>query len=158
MAQPSVKAWSATAPTGAWADDVAHEEAQTGAPLVAPVNEAAFPSLDQAMKAAPPGKAKKGKGVKMSLQDFTSGSAVPFRSQGPPKMTDEQIRLLLPTGSRGKVEGEDDPNALGGGFKDYGGNRGERGDRGDRGGWVARGNLLHLMEKTSAAPACWLPA
>ncbi len=94
------------------------------------VSEEAFPSLGEAVK-EPKAKGKKAKGQKLSLSDF---NAFPVgRSR---QLSDKEILMQLPKGSSGLPKEERDSKALGGGFKDYGGNRGERGECGD-GGWLS---------------------
>jgi len=92
-----------------------------------------FPSLS--MAAAKP-VSKKKKAVKLDMRTFlagggaapTSSASQPFKaSRGGGPTNDKEILMSLPTGSRGKVEGEeaDGPSGMGGAFKDYGGDRGE---------------------------------
>jgi hypothetical protein len=99
------------------------EEAKHGqrGPLV---SEEAFPSLGEAIK-EPAGKGKKAKkGTKLSLNEFSAFSAGRARQQP----SDKEILLSLPKGSSGLPKEDRDSKGLGGGFKDYGGNRGERGE------------------------------
>lgn len=88
-----------------WADEMDKVEES-------PADEA-FPTLGAAAKAPPPKKKEKAKPVKLGLQDFIKGS-------GPSEV---ELRMQLPTGSRGKVDGEESATGLGGAFKDYGGER-----------------------------------
>lgn len=75
------------------------------------------------MKEPKGGKGKKGKGTKLSLGDF---NAFPVgRSR---QLSDKEILMQLPKGSSGLPK-EEGAKGLGGGFKDYGGNRGERGEQ-----------------------------
>lgn len=101
---------------GSWAEDVEQEEAKNG-PLR---DEEAFPTLGEAVSKEP--KASKAGGkkkpVKMGLTDFL-GAQTARRTA-----SDKEILMALPKGSSGLPKEERDSNALGGGFKDYGGNRG----------------------------------
>lgn len=102
------------------------EEAKHG-PLV---SEEAFPSLGESSK-QPGGKSsKKGKGTKLSLSQF--GAFQVGRSR---QLSDKEILLQLPKGSSGLPKEERDSKGLGGGFKDYGGNR--------QGGELDDGGSLH---------------
>eukprot|EP00879_Flechtneria_rotunda_P001240 GHRR01001387.1.p1 GENE.GHRR01001387.1~~GHRR01001387.1.p1 ORF type:complete len:544 (+),score=208.12 GHRR01001387.1:96-1727(+) len=122
--QQPVSAWGIK-PGMAWAEEVEQEEASRG-----PVDEEAFPSLGEAIKASGQKTAgKKGKPVKMGLGEFFSAPV----GRRPPQ-SDKEILLQLPKGSSGLPREERDPNALGGGFKDYGGNREGGGLRGRREG------------------------
>jgi hypothetical protein len=100
---------------GSWAEDVEQEEAKNG-PLR---DEEAFPTLGEAVKQEP--KAAKGGGkkkpVKMGLTDFL-GAQTARRTA-----SDKEILMALPKGSSGLPREDRDSKGLGGGFKDYGGNR-----------------------------------
>mmetsp|Transcript_6077 Transcript_6077/g.15072 ORF Transcript_6077/g.15072 Transcript_6077/m.15072 type:complete len:557 (-) Transcript_6077:911-2581(-) len=112
-----------------WADSVeedvaaGHHNPDAHTPAA---NDDDFPSLGAAAKAAP--KPAKKKVQKMSLAEFTGAA-----KGAPPVSAD--ILAMLPKSSRGKVDGEEPAaRGLGGGFKDYGGDRGggmrrERDDR-----------------------------
>lgn len=103
-------AWGVKPATN-WAEEVDAAEAQNGGPL-----SEAFPSLGEAIKAPKDAKPVKKKPVKLGLGAFIGSS----RTQP----SEAELRLQLPTSSRGKVEGEEgDSGALGGAFKDYGGER-----------------------------------
>ena len=97
-------------------------------------NNSDFPSLGEAVKQAPKPKPKKG--TKMALGDFlgASAKAPAFEDKG---LQDKQILMSLPTAPRGgpREEGEGRPTGgLGGGFRDYGGDREGRGEcRGNHG-------------------------
>lgn len=108
-------AWAIKPEAIDWADEVEAEEVKKG-PMV---DEEAFPTLGEAVKSAPQkGKAsKKGKGTKMGLNEFMSASV------GRKPISDAEILMQLPKGSSGLPREERDPNALGGAFKDYGGDR-----------------------------------
>ena len=101
--------------TDNWADAVELEEQQNG-----PMDD--YPPLGAEPKESkqPKGKAKKVKQT-MSLRDFIAPSGGPV-VRGPP--TGKNILLHLPTGSRGKEEGDEQGGGMGGGFKEYGGGRG----------------------------------
>jgi hypothetical protein len=98
---------------GSWAEDVEQEEAKNG-----PLLDEAFPTLGEAVKEpkAPKAAGKK-KPVKMALGDFMSSSSARRTA------SDKEILMALPKGSSGLPREERDSKALGGGFKDYGGNR-----------------------------------
>ncbi len=91
-----------------------------------------FPSLAEAAKMPAQPKAaakKKGKGKTLSLAELMSMPSGPGAARGPvvPRggpTNEREILMMLPTTSRGKVEGEEDTGRLGGAFKDYGGDRG----------------------------------
>jgi hypothetical protein len=86
------------------------------------VSEEAFPSLGEVAKKDVKG-SKKGKGTKLSLSDF---AAFPVgRSR---QLSDKEILLQLPKGSSGLPKEDRDGKGLGGGFKDYGGNRQQGGE------------------------------
>ena len=134
-------AWS-MGTTNAWADRVDGEEEEAPAPPALPAfaAEESFPSLGEAAKVAPPTKKDKKKGGKpkaMSLADFNTGAykaPVPaggggaYRAgagYGRPKPNDDEILNMLPKGPSGYSQ-EDSSGGIGGGFKEYGGNRGGR--------------------------------
>jgi hypothetical protein len=101
---------------GSWAEDVEQEEAKNG-PLR---DEEAFPTLGEAVKQEPKG-AKTGgkkKPVKMGLTDFL-GAQTARRTA----INEKEILMALPKGSSGLPREDRDSKGLGGGFKDYGGNR-----------------------------------
>lgn len=79
------------------------------------VSEEAFPSLGEAVK-QPPARGKKSKGVKMDLAAFQAGSR-----RAP--VSDKELLLQLPKGSSGLPKEERESGALGGAFREYGGNR-----------------------------------
>jgi hypothetical protein len=81
------------------------------------VSEEAFPSLGEAIKQPQP-KGKKQKGQKMLLSDF---AAFPVGRRA--QMSDKELLMNLPKSSSGLPKEERPSGALGGGFKDYGGNR-----------------------------------
>lgn len=112
----SGSAWAIKPGTVDWADEVEAEEVKSG-PVV---DEEAFPTLGEASKAPQPkGKAaKKGKGTKMGLNDFLSVQA---GRKG--QASDAELLMQLPKGSSGLPREERDANALGGAFRDYGGDR-----------------------------------
>jgi hypothetical protein len=133
-----------------WADDVEAEAEAGGGKIEAPpADNAAFPSLGEAAKQAP--KQKK-KGQKMDMRTFmqqaggppapSSGRFVPTSGRAP--VNEKEILLSLPTGSKGRVEGEEDagPPGMGGAFRDYGGDR--------AGGWKNSLSLLHLQTDTTS--------
>lgn len=81
------------------------------------MNETAFPSLGEAIK-QPAKSTKKGKGTKLNLADF---NAFPVgRSRQP---SDKELLMQLPKSSSGLPKEERGASGLGGGFKEYGGNR-----------------------------------
>ncbi|KAF5833755.1 hypothetical protein DUNSADRAFT_9822 [Dunaliella salina] len=133
-------AWNAgAAKKESWADDVDTAE-QEGTIEAPPPDNAAFPSLGEAAKQAPQGGKGKKKGMKMDMRTFMQQAPGPapaagrFVAPGRAPMSEKEILLSLPTGSRGRVEGEEEagpPGGMGGAFRDYGGDRGER--RGRRG-------------------------
>jgi hypothetical protein len=141
-----MSAWGAPQPGSAWASQMEEKEAADGpAPVVAdsfPVlgqKEEAFPTLGAAKSA------KKGKKQTMSLAEFAAspagGSSGSYRAPTS-RAAAPDVGLVLPTGPRARDEGEEEQRgALGGAFRDYGGDRG-----GDRGGTrpfrVLRGKLL----------------
>ena len=114
--------------SGAWANQVDEEEQDRGGELEAPTSkpvatfshDAAFPSLDEAVKKKDSKKEKKAKPQKMNLADFQTSYKPPSASRRP-TVNDDQILSSLPTAPR--TRGDDDgPSAgLGGAFKDYGG-------------------------------------
>ncbi|CAK9866097.1 unnamed protein product, partial [Sphagnum jensenii] len=136
MAKPwsGAGAWAAEAE---WVDAQAKErEAFKG---VGGQDAFAFPSLGDAATAKP----KKKKGQTFSLSEITVGKYVGpgGKTRGvtdTAKLTTEEM-MMLPTGPRNRSEDEyAEVGGLGGGFRDYGGNRGDRGDREekrDRGGF-----------------------
>jgi hypothetical protein len=89
------------------------EEARHGPRLA---SEEAFPSLDEAVKAVP-GKSKKAKPQKMSIAAFQAAGS---RSR---QLSDKELLQQLPKGSSGLPKEEREGGALGGAFRDYGGNR-----------------------------------
>ncbi|CAM6014580.1 unnamed protein product, partial [Sphagnum balticum] len=130
MAKPwsGAGAWAAEAE---WADAQAKErEAFKG---VGGQDAFAFPSLGDAASAKP----KKKKGQTFSLSEITVGKYVGpgGKTRGvtdTAKLTTEEM-MMLPTGPRNRSEDEHaEVGGLGGGFRDYGGNRGDRGDREER--------------------------
>lgn len=113
---------AATAP-GAWADDEPEEEDKVAPPAAPSVDPNLFPSLGEAVKQQQP---KKKKGQKLHLGEFL---AVPARTtvggfRGP---SDQEILASLPTAPRADRgdDGGADSVGIGGGFKEYGGNRGK---------------------------------
>ncbi len=106
------KAWGLK-PGSAWADEVDLQEAKRG--VLA--DEEAFPSLGEAIKAPVAKTTKKPKAMKMDLGTFMAAGA--RRSA----LTDDEIRRALPKGSSGLPREEREAGALGGAFKEYGGNR-----------------------------------
>ncbi len=97
-----------------WAEEVDAAEAQNGGPLTTAsfptLADASFPSLSEATKGG------KKKPQKMALGEFMKAAKL-----GP---SEAELRAQLPTASRGKVPGEErEAGALGGAFKDYGGDR-----------------------------------
>lgn len=106
-------------PSGAWADAVDEQEEKHGAPAPAPfMKEEAFPSLSAAAKEQP-SKKKAGKAKPVSLGAFLGGSQANRAPQD-----DKSILLNLPKASSGQPREERDSAALGGAFRDYGGDRG----------------------------------
>ena len=99
-------------PGVAWAEEVDAEEERNG-PLAGDAED--FPTLGQAVNQPKKPKEKK-KPQKMALGSFISsvGRAAP---------SDLEILAQLPKGSSGLPREERDPNALGGGFREYGGDR-----------------------------------
>jgi hypothetical protein len=103
-----------------WADDVENEEKAKGAPLT---NQSEFPSLEAAR--APVQKKAKAKVTKLSLGDFhtkVAPGSKPFLDRS---LDDKAILMQLPTSSLGGPRAEGGPG-MGGGFKEYGGDRGGR--------------------------------
>lgn len=89
-------------------------------------NNSDFPTLGEATKQQPKSKAKKG--MKLGLGEFmnmTSGSRPEFADKS---LQDKQILLSLPTASRGGPREDGDGRQLGGGFRDYSGDREGRGE------------------------------
>lgn len=123
----AANAWGVPA-AGAWADDEP-EEAPAPTQYVNPAARAAaahtdFPSLGEAVKV--PAKAKKSKGTKLQLGDFLGSG--PAKAVFQRRNDDRDILAQLPTAPLGADRPESDMEGLlGGGFKDYGGNRGELG-------------------------------
>lgn len=114
------------------------EEAKhgTAGPLV---SEEAFPSLGESSKQPGGKQSKKGKGAKLSLSQFGA-----FQVGRRAQLSDKEILLQLPKGSSGLPKEERD-GALGGGFKDYGGNR-QQGELGDGGSFHAEAvACLHAL-------------
>ncbi|GBF92139.1 hypothetical protein Rsub_04486 [Raphidocelis subcapitata] len=118
MAVDSV--WGKPAPS-AWADDVDEQEhaGTLAAPTPLALKEEAFPSLAVAAKEVPK---KKTKAKPLPLGAFLSGPAANRAAQD-----DKAILLSLPKGSSGAPR--DESAALGGAFRDYGGDRGGGGFR-----------------------------
>eukprot|EP00775_Hariotina_reticulata_P005461 gene5461-5695_t len=107
--------------SGTWAEEVDAEEERNG-----PLRQEAFPSLNEAAKSEKK-PSKKAKPVKMGLGSFMATSV------GRSAQSDKEILAHLPKGSSGLPKEEREPGALGGAFKDYGGDRqGFRGRREDR--------------------------
>lgn len=100
------------------------------------MSEEAFPSLGEVSK-QPSGKGKKAKGTKMTLGDFGAFQAGGRRQQ----LSDKEILMQLPKGSSGLPKEERNSKALGGGFKDYGGNR-QQGEFCDGGHLLLAGCML----------------
>jgi hypothetical protein len=88
-----------------------HLAGKIQAPAAAPERD--FPSLGVAATVKESKKDKKKKQT-MSLSDFMSSGA----GSGRRGMSDPI--LDLPTAPRGRVEGEEEPSTLGGGFRAYG--------------------------------------
>eukprot|EP00967_Tisochrysis_lutea_P053209 scaffold66064_cov17-Tisochrysis_lutea.AAC.1 len=119
---------AANAKKESWADDV---EGLTPGKVEAappPTDDAAFPSLGEAVKQAPQGGKKKSRGQKMDMRTFMQQAPGPapvagrFVAPGRAPMSEKEILLSLPTGSRGRVEGEEEagpPGGMGGAFRDY---------------------------------------
>lgn len=109
--------------SGAWANAVEEEEQEHGtiqAPAAVPERD--FPTLGVAVTVKENKKEKKKKQT-MSLGDFMSSGGSSSRRY-------EDAVVNLPTAPRGRVEGEEDSNPLGGGFRGYGGDRYGGGGRG----------------------------
>jgi hypothetical protein len=102
----------------AWADDVDEQEhaGTLAAPTPLAMKEEAFPSLAVAAKEVPK---KKGKAKPLPLGAFLGGPA-----SNRAAMDDKAILLNLPKGSSGAPREEREGGALGGAFRDYGGDRG----------------------------------
>lgn len=156
----ATNAWGVPVGGGAWADkvDEGGEEAAPPPPLPTFSEAQAFPSLSAAAAMPQPTKKDKkkgGKAVKMSLSDFQSAapstgvfkpraafaaggaSRAPLGGGNSFLSNDDAVLKNLPKGPAGYDPEEASNNRLGGGFKEYGGNRGggfdrERDDRGDR--------------------------
>lgn len=106
-------AWAIKPGATVWADEVEAEEVKKAAA----VDEEAFPTLGAASSNEPKkGKAAKKKGTKMDLNAFLNAPASRKTA-----VSDAEILMQLPKGSSGLSR--DDPSALGGGFRDYGGDR-----------------------------------
>ncbi|CAN5962269.1 unnamed protein product, partial [Sphagnum jensenii] len=137
-----VKAWGGA---GAWAAEAELADAASAVAKEREVSKGvgvggqdvfAFPSLGDAVSAKPQ---KKKKGQTFSLSEITVGKYVGpgGKARGgvvtdTTKLTTEEM-MMLPTGPRARSDDEQaEVGALGGGFRDYGGNRG--GGGGDRGG------------------------
>ncbi len=145
-----VKAWSGA---GAWAAEAELADAASALAKEREVSKGvgvggqdvfAFPSLGDAVSAKPQ---KKKKGQTFSLSEITVGKYVGpgGKARGAvvndtTKLTTEEM-MMLPTGPRARSDDEQaEVGALGGGFRDYGGNRGggdrlDREERRDRGGF-----------------------
>lgn len=112
-------AWGAPSSNLAWAEQVEEEEAQNGVPLL----DEAYPTLGESVKQAkeaPPKKKKQQQ--KMSFSEFMG---VPGGARGGSSRTSEkEILMQLPKGSSGVKPEEREPGSLGGGFREYGGQRG----------------------------------
>lgn len=138
-------AWAAEAELADAASAVAKErEVSKGVGGVGGQDVFAFPSLGDAVSAKPQ---KKKKGQTFSLSEITVGKYVGpgGKARGAvvndtTKLTTEEM-MMLPTGPRARSDDEQgEVGALGGGFRDYGGNRGggdrlDREERRDRGGF-----------------------
>jgi hypothetical protein len=100
---------------GSWAEDVEQEEAKNG-----PLRDEAFPTLGEAVKQDPKAVKTGGKKkpVKMGLTDFLGAQTA--RRSAP---SDKELLMALPKGSSGLPREDRESKGLGGGFKDYGGNR-----------------------------------
>ena len=114
--------------SGAWSQQVEKEEEEQGgeiqAPAPAPVptfaQNAAFPTLGDAVKKKESKRDKKPKAQKMNLADFQTSYKPPTASRRP-TMNDDQILSSLPTAPRTRGDDDGAPSGLGGAFKDYGG-------------------------------------
>lgn len=129
-------AWSVG--NSAWADRVEGEDEVPPPPVLpAFAQEESFPTLGAAASMPQPTKKDKKKGgkpAKMSLADFNSGATTgSYKARGPSggayssgygrsKPNDDDILSQLPKGPAGYVQEEQ--GGIGGGFKEYGGNRG----------------------------------
>eukprot|EP00232_Nephroselmis_pyriformis_P000817 CAMPEP_0182903486 /NCGR_PEP_ID=MMETSP0034_2-20130328/31313_1 /TAXON_ID=156128 /ORGANISM="Nephroselmis pyriformis, Strain CCMP717" /LENGTH=440 /DNA_ID=CAMNT_0025038379 /DNA_START=17 /DNA_END=1336 /DNA_ORIENTATION=+ len=130
-----MSAWGA--PTSAWSSQVEEEESAgpAGPPTVVlgakADDDELFPTLGAA--ATKPVKKKKDKGQKMNLNDFNTGKfSVRARAA---TTNDDDILASLPKGPSARgPEDEELGGALGGAFRDYGGDRGGGGDRFQGGG------------------------
>lgn len=125
-----MSAWGGPPSSGAWANQVDEEEAANGGeldpvpgvttpfPSLGQQNDSSFPSLGDSLtvKESKKERRKKQGGVqKMSLGNFMAAGK-------------ENEKIDLPTRPRERAEGEEDRRGggLGGGFKNYGGDRGEK--------------------------------
>ena len=114
--------------SGAWANQVEEEEQDRGGELEAPTSKpvatfsqnAAFPSLGEAVKKKDSKKEKKAKPTKMNLADFQTSYKPPSASRRP-TVNDDQILSSLPTAPRTRGDDEGPSAGMGGAFKDYGG-------------------------------------
>lgn len=116
-------AWGVAPQANAWADAVDEEEAQHGVPPAPlPLPEDDFPSLGAAVKQGKDAgaKTKKPKGQKMDLGAFLGGGG---RAAAPSRTNDNELLMALPKASSGLPREERGSGALGGAFKDYGGQR-----------------------------------
>jgi hypothetical protein len=143
----ATNAWGVPVGGGAWADkvDEGGEEAAPPPPLPTFSEAQAFPSLSAAAAMPQPTKKDKkkgGKAVKMSLSDFQSAapstgvfkpraafaaggaSRAPLGGGNSFLSNDDAVLKNLPKGPAGYDPEEASNNRLGGGFKEYGGNRG----------------------------------
>jgi len=121
-----MSAWGDLPTSGAWSNQVDEEEAENGGELAPPPaalpaafptlgGKTAFPALGEAVSMKDSKKERKQKKVKqtMSLGAFVAAGRK------------EPEIINLPTGPRQRGEDEEDKKgALGGGFKNYGGDRG----------------------------------
>lgn len=122
-----MSAWGGPPSTGAWANQIEEEEEENGGeldPVPAPSatafpalgGETAFPALGDAINVKDSKKDRKNKKVKntMSLGAFVAAGRK------------EPEIVNLPTGPRQRAADEEEKRGgLGGGFKNYGGDRGE---------------------------------
>ncbi|BBN16413.1 hypothetical protein MPTK1_7g06070 [Marchantia polymorpha subsp. ruderalis] len=120
---------------GSWAQEAEQAEAEAKMKGATSLPAEAFPSLVESVATKP----KKKKATTLSISQFTTGTHVgpggkSRQISDSQRLTTEEM-FMLPTAPRDRTNEEIEAGGLGGGFRDYGGNRGGGGRLGfgDRG-------------------------
>ena len=119
-----MSAWGGLPASGAWANQVDEEEEANGGQLdPVPGRQTSFPALGDSSYPS----LGESVTVKDSKRERKSKKAVPQKMSLGSFMAAETEKSDLPTRPRERAEGEEDKRGgLGGGFKNYGGDRGKR--------------------------------